>query len=60
MVLLGDFLKLEVVWIIDAVVNRLMGLPNLVALIALSSIVVLVTKKYFAHLKENESSKKIS
>ncbi|HBE9916381.1 TPA: sodium:alanine symporter family protein, partial [Clostridioides difficile] len=36
MVLLGAFLKLEVVWIIADIVNGLMAIPNLIALLALS------------------------
>ncbi|MEF9991929.1 MAG: sodium:alanine symporter family protein [Romboutsia sp.] len=54
MVLIGAFLKLEVVWIIADIVNGLMALPNLVALLALSPIVIMETKKYFEHLKEKE------
>lgn len=57
MVLLGAFLKLEVVWIIADIVNGLMALPNLIALIILSPIVILETKKYFEYLKINEESK---
>ena len=40
MVLLGAFLKLEVVWIIEDIVNGLMSLHNLIALLALSPIVI--------------------
>ncbi|WP_317910995.1 alanine/glycine:cation symporter family protein, partial [Clostridioides difficile] len=40
MVLLGAFLKLEVVWIIADIVNGLMAIPNLIALLALSPIIV--------------------
>lgn len=58
MVALGAFLKLEVVWIIADIVNGLMALPNLVALIALSPIVVLETKKYFTHLEAKEKASK--
>ncbi len=46
MVLLGAFLKLEVVWIIADIVNGLMAIPNLIALLALSPIIVSETKKY--------------
>lgn len=44
MVLLGAFLKLEVVWIIADIVNGLMAIPNLIALLALSPIIVSETK----------------
>lgn len=54
MVLLGSFLKLEVVWIIADIVNGLMALPNLIALLALSPIVISETKRYLYYL-ENKS-----
>ena len=54
MVLLGAFLKLDVVWIIADIVNGLMALPNLIALIALSSVVVAETKLYINHLDKKE------
>ena len=44
---LGVFLKLEMIWIIADIVNGLMALPNLVALIALSGVIVAETKSYF-------------
>lgn len=53
MVLLGAFLKLEVVWIIADIVNGLMAIPNLIALLALSPIIVSETKKYFEHSFRN-------
>lgn len=54
MVLLGAFLKLEVVWIIADIVNGLMAIPNLIALLALSPIIVSETKKYFEHINSPE------
>lgn len=57
MVLLGSFLKLEVVWIIADIVNGLMALPNLIALIFLSSVVVAETKLYMNHLNKKEDIK---
>ncbi|MGT2749894.1 alanine/glycine:cation symporter family protein [Streptococcus orisasini] len=47
MVSLGGFLKLELIWIIADIVNGLMALPNLVALLALSPIIIKETKLYF-------------
>lgn len=47
MVLLGGFIELDMVWIIADIVNALMALPNLIALLVLSPIVVSETKKYF-------------
>ncbi|MFZ2483733.1 MAG: sodium:alanine symporter family protein [Streptococcus parauberis] len=47
MVALGGFLKLELIWIIADIVNGLMALPNLIALLALSPIIIFETKNYF-------------
>lgn len=62
MVLLGAFLKLEVVWIIADIVNALMALPNLIALIVLSPIVISETKVYLDYLdrKNKLDGEKIS
>ena len=59
MVLLGAFLKLEVVWIIADIVNGLMALPNLIALLALSSVVVAETKLYLNHLDKKSKFEKV-
>lgn len=50
----GTFLKLEAIWILADIVNGLMAIPNLIAIIALSGVISLETKKYFEHLKENK------
>ena len=47
MVLLGGFIELEAVWVIADIVNALMALPNLIALLALSPVIIAETKKYF-------------
>ena len=49
MVLLGGFIELDMVWIIADIVNALMALPNLIAILALSPVVIAETKKYFAN-----------
>lgn len=49
----APFLKLEEVWALADIVNGLMALPNLIALLALSGVVVAETKRYQQHLKEN-------
>ena len=49
MVLLGGFIELDMVWIIADIVNALMALPNLIALLALSPVVISETRKYFKH-----------
>lgn len=51
MVALGGFLKLELIWIIADIVNGLMALPNLIALLALSPVIIRETKKYFTRMK---------
>ena len=48
MVLLGGFIELDMVWVIADIVNALMALPNLIAILALSPVVIAETKKYFA------------
>ena len=62
MVLLGAFLKLEMVWVIADIVNGLMALPNLIALLALSPVVISETKLYMDHLQSLDKSqnKKVS
>ena len=54
MVGLGAFLQLEAVWLIADIVNGLMALPNLIAIVALSGVVVAETKAYFEHLQESK------
>ena len=46
---LGVFLKLDMVWVIADIVNGLMAIPNLIALIGLSGVVVAESKLYFEH-----------
>ena len=48
----GPFLKLEEIWVLADIVNGLMAIPNLIALLALSGVVVAETKAYQKHLKE--------
>ncbi|WP_371025347.1 sodium:alanine symporter family protein [Paraclostridium ghonii] len=60
MVLLGSLLKLEVVWILADIVNGLMAIPNLIALIALSPIVVSETKLYFDHIESKFKRTKVN
>jgi AGCS family alanine or glycine:cation symporter len=56
MVLLGSFLKLEIIWIIADIVNALMAIPNLIALILLMPVVVSETNIYMDYLKSNKYS----
>ncbi|NQJ69953.1 sodium:alanine symporter family protein [Streptococcus suis] len=47
MVALGGFLKLDLIWTIADIVNGLMALPNLIALLALSPVIIKETRQYF-------------
>ena len=55
---LGVFLKLEMIWIIADIVNGLMAIPNLIALLGLSGVVVAETKLYFEHWEKVHSRRK--
>ena len=55
---LGVFLKLEMIWIIADIVNGLMAIPNLIALLGLSGVVVAETKLYFEHWEKVRSRRK--
>ncbi|MGT2737654.1 alanine/glycine:cation symporter family protein [Streptococcus orisratti] len=50
MVALGGFLKLELIWVLADIVNGLMAIPNLIALLGLSPIIIKETKRYFSQL----------
>lgn len=50
----GPFLKLEEIWVLADIVNGLMAIPNLIALLALTGVVVAETKKYRDYLAENK------
>ena len=47
----GAFLKLEAIWVLADIVNGLMAIPNLIALLSLSGVVVAETKAYMDHVK---------
>ena len=51
------FLKLEVIWVLADIVNGLMAIPNLIALIGLSGVVVAETKRYNEYLKAEKLNK---
>lgn len=53
-VFIGPFLTLAAVWTIADIVNGLMAIPNMIALIALSGVVVKETKSYFERLSKGE------
>lgn len=50
-VFIGPYMTVAAVWTIADIFNGLMALPNMIALIALSGVVVKETKDYFTRLK---------
>ena len=50
----GAFIKLEMIWVIADIVNGLMAIPNLIALLGLSGVIIAETKLYFDNIRENE------
>lgn len=56
----GAFLKLEAIWILADIVNALMAIPNLIALLGLSGVIVAETRKYMSHVQQFKSIKKVN
>ncbi len=52
MVAFGGFLKLDLIWMIADIVNGLLALPNLIALLALSPVIIKETRQYFSKDKK--------
>lgn len=50
-VLIGPFLTISFVWTFASILNGLMALPNLIALVVLSGVIVKETKDYFVRLE---------
>lgn len=50
-VFIGPYFTVSAVWTIADIFNALMAIPNLIALLALSGVVVAESKKYFEKLK---------
>ncbi|EDS72791.1 alanine/glycine:cation symporter family protein [Anaerofustis stercorihominis] len=57
-VFIGPYMTVKAVWTIADIFNGLMALPNMIALFALSGVVVYETKKYFIRRKHRENRKK--
>lgn len=53
-VLIGPFLTVSAVWTIADIFNGLMAIPNLIALLALSGVIVAETKSYFDRLDSGQ------
>ncbi|NTW71487.1 MAG: sodium:alanine symporter family protein [Eubacteriaceae bacterium] len=47
LVAIGAFLKLDLIWILADIVNALMAIPNLIALLGLSGVIIAETKAFF-------------
>ena len=52
---IAPIVTLDVVWALADILNALMAIPNLIALLALSSIVARETKAYFKNFKEKNT-----
>ncbi len=52
------FIKLEAIWALADIVNGLMAIPNLIALLGLSGVIVEETRKYFSHLEIRDAKLK--
>ena len=57
-IIVGSTLSLADAWNIASILNALMAIPNLIALIALSPIVVKGTKEFFNSIKDEKGKKK--
>ena len=49
-IFIGPFMTVEAVWTIADIFNALMALPNLIALLALSGVVVAETRDYWIRI----------
>ena len=52
LVLVGSILKIDVVWTLADIFNGLMAVPNLIALLGLSGVIVKVTRDYFENKRD--------
>jgi AGCS family alanine or glycine:cation symporter len=50
----GAFLKLDLIWVMADIVNGLMAIPNLIALVGLSGVIISETRAYFQQLEKEE------
>lgn len=53
-VFIGPFMTVAAVWTIADIFNALMALPNLIAILALSGVIVKETRNYFKRLENGE------
>lgn len=59
LVIPGAALKIEVVWLLANILNGVMAIPNLIALIALSGVIVAETNLFIAMLKKEKNKQPI-
>lgn len=59
-VFIGPYMTVEAVWTIADIFNGLMALPNLIALVALSGVVVKETNQYFERKKQTSKNYNIA
>lgn len=52
----GAILKMETVWVLADIMNGLMAIPNLIAVLALSGVVVAETKSFLIIVKKEQSN----
>ncbi len=55
-VFIGPYMTVKAVWTIADIFNGLMAIPNLIALLALSGVVVEETNKYLTELRSNKKA----
>lgn len=51
-IFIGPFMTVSAVWVIADIFNALMAIPNLIALLALSGVIVAETKKYLEKMNQ--------
>ena len=56
-IFIGPYMTVKAVWTIADIFNGLMAVPNMIALFALSGVVVSETKKYFDRMKKEKEAK---
>lgn len=55
-IFIGPYMTVSAVWTIADIFNGLMAIPNLIALVSLSGVIVAETKKYFDKVKEMDKA----
>ena len=53
-VFIGPYMTVAAVWTIADIFNGLMAIPNIIALFALSGVIVKETRDYFSRQKESK------